>query len=76
MVKNNKKESTIRWIIKNKNTGEFLNKDSRYFYTKSLKNAMLINSRSKARTNKEEDEIVCKVKVENNQIHFVGPEWK
>jgi hypothetical protein len=76
MVKNNKKESTIRWIIKNKNTGEFLNKDSRYFYTKSLKNAMLINSRRTARTNKESDEIVCKVKVENNQIHFVGPEWK
>jgi hypothetical protein len=75
MVKNNKKESAIRWIIKNKNTGEFLNKDSRYFYTKSLKNAMLINSRSKARNNKESDEIVCKVKLENNQIHFVGPEW-
>ena len=76
MVKNSKKESMIRWIIKNKNTGEFLNKDSRYCYTKNLKNAMLINSRSKARTNKESDEIVCKVKIENNQIHFVGPEWK
>jgi hypothetical protein len=76
MVKNNSNDSMIRWILKNKRTGEFLNKDARYTYTKNIKNAMLMNSRSKARQNKEDDEIVCKVKLENNQIHIIGPEWK
>jgi hypothetical protein len=74
-TKNSIKNNPIRWIIKNKVTGEFLNRNEKYTYTKKLKNALLIPTRNMARKAKEETEIVCKVQMENNQITLIGPEW-
>jgi hypothetical protein len=74
-TKNSNKNNPIRWIIKSKLTGEFLNRNPKYTYTKNLKNALLMPTRNMAREAKEETEIVCKVKMENNQITLIGPEW-
>lgn len=64
------------WIIQNKTTRAFLNKDARYEYTKNIKNALLIPTRNKARNTKADYEIIQKVFVSGNNIKIVAPEWK
>ena len=67
------KSKNFNWIVQNKKTGMFFNKDLRYSYTKSLKNANLFGSRSNARNAKFEDETVKKVLVENkNPIKIIS----
>jgi hypothetical protein len=73
MVKNKKNQF---WIIQNKLTGEFLNKDSRYQYTKKIRNAYLVPTRSSARSIKNNSEIIQKVLVEANTIKVIKPEWQ
>ena len=63
------------WVIRNKVTGEFFHKDSRYDYTRNIKNAKLMNSRSCARKCKQQDESVYKVSVGTNGVQIIGPEW-
>ncbi len=70
------KKKNQYWIIKNKLNGQFLNKDSRYEYTKNLRNALLTPTRQKARCIKTESEIVQKVLVEANKIKVIGSEWE
>jgi len=64
------------WIIQNKQTGEFLNKDSRYQYTKKVRNAFLSPTRNEARKIKNNSEMIQKVLVEANKIQVIGPEWQ
>lgn len=75
MKKTQTNKSTRFWVIKNKTTGQFMNKDSRYGYTKNLRNAMRILSRSNARNIKSSDESVYKMIQNGNDINLV-PEWK
>lgn len=73
MKKINNKTKNWKWIVQNKNTGLFCNKDIRYSYTKSLKNSKLFPSRSAARSMKFEDETVKKVLFQGkNVIHIVS----
>jgi hypothetical protein len=73
MVKTSKNQF---WVIQNKKTGEFLNKDSRYQYTKKLRNAYLAPTRLMARDMKNNSEVIQKVMVEANKIQVIGPEWQ
>ena len=75
MKKTQTNKSTHFWVIKNKITGPFMNKDGRYGYTKNLRNAMRILSRSNARDIKSSDESVYKMIQSGNDINLV-PEWK
>lgn len=71
----NTKNKNQFWVIQNKNTGAFLNKDARYEYTKNIKNALLIPTRIKARNTKTEFEIIQKVCVKGKDIQILSPEW-
>ena len=64
------------WIIQNKNTGAFLNKDARYEYTKNIKNALIISTRNKARNTKSIFETIQKVSVSGKDITIIAPEWR
>jgi hypothetical protein len=64
------------WIIQNKNTRAFLNKDARYEYTKKINNALLLSTRNKARNTKTEYEIIQKVSVSGKTIEIIAPEWQ
>ena len=75
MKKTQTNKSTHFWVIKNKLTGQFMNKDGRYGYTKNLRNALRILSRSNARDIKSSDESVYKMIQNGNDINLV-PEWK
>ena len=61
-MKNNKNKSTM-WVVQNKNTGKFFNKNTRYEYTPLLKNAQVFESRDFARNVKSMNETVKKVSV-------------
>lgn len=63
------------WVIKNKTTGQFMNKDGRYGYTKNLRNAMRILSRKDARNIKSSDESIYKMIQNGKDINLV-PEWR
>ena len=63
------------WVIQNKNTRAFLNKDERYEYTKNIKNALLISTRLQARDTKNPFEIIQKVSVTGKDIRILSPEW-
>lgn len=68
-MKNKKSTSkNWKWIVQNKSTGLFFNKNKRYSYTKELKNAEAFNSRSVARNAKFEDETVKKVLISGKSI--------
>jgi hypothetical protein len=75
-MKNTKTNKNQFWIIKNNITGEFLNKDTRYSYTKNIKNAMLMTARKNARLAKEANESVWKAIKTDNGIQVLSPEWK
>jgi len=64
------------WVIQNKNTRAFLNKDARYEYTKKINNALLLSTRNKARNTKTEYEIIQKVSVSGKNIEIIAPEWQ
>jgi hypothetical protein len=61
------KNTEIKWVLKNKQTGELLNKSARHQNTKMLKNAYLFPSRSSARLCKEDNQAVYKVLIENGK---------
>ena len=70
-----KKTNPILWIIKNNQTGKFLNRDSRYDYTDKISNAKILASRKQARMAKVENESVYKIRKTKNGIQLIGPEW-
>jgi hypothetical protein len=74
-TKTNKNKNQF-WIIKNNLTGEFMNKDVRYSYTKNIKNAHLMTARKIARMTKSENESVWKAIKTENGIQITSPEWK
>lgn len=51
------------WVIKNKKTGQFFNKNTRYMYTSKITNAYMFPTRHIARCLKEEDEMVFKYNI-------------
>jgi hypothetical protein len=63
------------WVVKNKVTGQYLNQDVRYDYTKNPKNAMRLLNRKDARNIKSENESIYKMIQTGNDINLV-PEWK
>lgn len=67
--------NTHFWVIKNKATGQFMNKDGRYGYTKNIRNAMRILSRKDARNIKSSDESIYKMIQNGKDINLV-PEWQ
>jgi hypothetical protein len=75
-MKNTKTNKNQFWIIKNNITGEFMNKDTRYSYTKNIKNAMLMTERKSARSVKEANESIWKAIKTENGIQILSPEWK
>lgn len=75
MKKTQTNKSTHFWVIKNKTTGQFMNKDSRYDYTKNVRNALRILNRKTARNIKSECESIYKMIQNGNDINLV-PEWK
>lgn len=60
------KTKNIGWIIRNKENGQFINKNPKYTYTKKMQNALIIPTRELARICKTEDETVYKVAVNEN----------
>ena len=75
-MKNTKTTSkTHFWVVKNKTTGMFMHKDTRYDYTKNPKNAMRLLNRKDARNIKSESESIYKMIQNGNDINLV-PEWK
>lgn len=75
-MKTTTKNKNQFWVIQNKNTRAFLNKDARYEYTKKIKNALLLSTRNKARNTKTEYEIIQKVSVSGKNIEIIAPEWQ
>jgi hypothetical protein len=75
-MKTTTKNKNQFWVIQNKNTRAFLNKDARYEYTKNIKNALLLSTRNKARNTKTEYEIIQKVSVSGKNIEIIAPEWQ
>lgn len=75
-MKTTTKNKNQFWVIQNKNTRAFLNKDARYEYTKKINNALLLSTRNKARNTKTEYEIIQKVSVSGKTIEIIAPEWQ
>jgi hypothetical protein len=75
-MKTTTKNNNQFWVIQNKNTRAFLNKDARYEYTKKINNALLLSTRNKARNTKTEYEIIQKVSVSGKNIEIIAPEWQ
>jgi hypothetical protein len=75
-MKTTTKNKNQFWVIQNKNTRAFLNKDARYEYTKKINNALLLSTRNKARNTKTEYEIIQKVSVSGKNIEIIAPEWQ
>ncbi len=73
-MKNTKNKKSHFWVIKNKNNGQFMNKDGRYGYTKNIRNAMRILSRKDARNIKGSDESIYKM-IQNGKDIILSPEW-
>jgi hypothetical protein len=77
LMKNTKqtKSQTHYWVVKNNKTGQYLNQDVRYDYTKNPKNAMRLLNRKDARRIKSESESIYKMIQNGNDINLI-PEWK
>ena len=59
-MKNTKNQDTM-WVVQNKESKKFFNKNSRYEYTNILKNALVLPTREQARAVKCNGEVVKKV---------------
>lgn len=75
--KTSKKNQTEKtgWVVKDKEAGEFLNRNKHYAYTKKLHNAQIFPTRSEAREEKLSEETVLKVVLHsktNRALQIVG----
>ncbi len=66
MVK--QKQQQHGWVIRNKETGDFVNRNPSYNWTKKIKNSRIFQSREHARICKNLDETVYKVGIDSKGI--------
>lgn len=70
-----KTANATKWIIRNKNTGKWMNKDSRYGWTAKPTNAAMFSTRKTARHACKTNQTIDKIVFLENGVQ-ITPQWR